>query len=138
MLDCRSWHSRSQEQEEVPDRPVPGDFSLAHRATELTEKCAAISNDGLIFRTLEDELAPCSLPEGSALSEYVSDEGLECPICTASFGSSAWEDGIPAGTLHSISNTPPDRLFLRLITTCSLSLSDVPSASKRVIIHPIA
>jgi hypothetical protein len=122
--------------------PVSGESSADRRAAELTAKFASISNDRLIARDSQDELLHCSIPGGPSipvdvLSEVVTDEVLHRAIFKALVGSSAGEDGIPAGILRAVWQSPNGRSVLRLIDLSSLSLCHVPTSWKRAIIHPI-
>jgi hypothetical protein len=71
------------------------------------------------------------------LSEVVTDEVLHRAIFKPLVGSSAGEDGIPAGILRAVWQSPNGRSVLRLIVLSSLSLSHVPTSWKRAVIHPI-
>jgi hypothetical protein len=113
--------------------PVPGESSAYRRAADLTAKFASISNDRLIARDSQDELINCSIPV-DVLSEVVTDEVLHCAIFKPLVGSSAGEDGIPAGILRAVWQSPNGRSVLRLSL---LSLSHVSTSWKRAIIHPI-
>ena len=119
--------------------PLPGESSADRRAAELTAKFDSISNDRLIARDSQNELINCSIPGGPSipvdvLSEVVTDEVLHCAIFKPLVGSSAGEDGIPAGILRAVWQSPNGRSVLRLSL---LSLSHVSTSWKRAIIHPI-
>ena len=122
----------------------PGHSSLSFcilflSSIALTAKFASIRNDRLICRDSQDELINCSIPGGPSipvdvLSEVVTDEVLHCAIFKPLVGSSAGEDGIPAGILRAVWQSPNGRSVLRLSL---LSLSHVSTSWKRAIIHPI-